>query len=183
MFDRGLHKGFHRHGRRKSGPLQAIGPSTRAKPIPAWRSIPQPTISFDPTANIVITDARRRYLATAGAAESAKTADSAKTAGSAVTATTAGNATTTDNALSLGGIPASGYTRSDCASVSGQIKGFAYINGPAVSTSGLSAAGVGLPYNCSGGVVLALSPGEFEVETYDAKANSYYTGSFAILTP
>jgi hypothetical protein len=36
-------------------------------------------------------------------------------------------ALTADNALSLGGIPASGYTRSDCNSVTGQIKGFVLI--------------------------------------------------------
>ncbi len=72
------------------------------------------------------------------------------TAASANSATTAATAT---NALSLGGVPASGYTRSDCASISGQVKGFALINGAVVSHSGFSTAGVGLPYNCSGGAV------------------------------
>jgi hypothetical protein len=37
------------------------------------------------------------------------------------------SALTANNALALGGIPASGFTRSDCASTTGQIKGFAII--------------------------------------------------------
>jgi hypothetical protein len=79
-------------------------------------------------------------------ATSATTADSANTANSAATA---------NNALSLGGVPASEYTRSECGSISGAVKGFATVNGPAVSKGSLSTAGVGVPYNCSGGEVLA----------------------------
>jgi hypothetical protein len=99
---------------------------------------------------------------TANKATTAKTAEKATTATSASTAT---NAATAANALSLGGVPASGYTRSDCASVTGQVKGFARIEGPAVSKSGLSTAGVVLPYNCSGGSVLAeyLGGGAYKV--------------------
>jgi hypothetical protein len=105
---------------------------------------------------------------TANKATTAKTAERATTATSAekaTTATSATNATTATNALSLGGVPASGYTRSDCASVTGQVKGFARIEGPAVSNAGLSAAGVVLPYNCSGGAVLAeyLGGGAYKV--------------------
>jgi hypothetical protein len=162
---------------------------------------------------------------TAEKATSAATADKANSAAMATNANSATTAATATNALSLGGIPASGYTRSDCASITGQVKGFALINGPAVSHSEFSTAGVGLPYNCSGGpveilgrgggayyvtfvgspVILAVAsstdtegagplragtvsvrayaPGKFEVETYDSKSNSYYEGSFSIITP
>jgi hypothetical protein len=62
---------------------------------------------------------------------------------SAETALTAGDA------LSLGGIPASGYTRSDCASTTGQIKGFVLIP----EKAGTSFEPAGVSYNCSGGAV------------------------------
>lgn len=70
------------------------------------------------------------------------------------------------NAEKLGGIAASGYTRNDCASLTGQIKGFARINNATVSTVALSTAGVEIPYNCSGQSVLArrTATGKYEVK-------------------
>jgi hypothetical protein len=66
------------------------------------------------------------------------------------------------NALALGGIPASGYTRNDCNSLTGQIKGFALV--PEV----LSSTFTNVPgaYNCSGQVVQArrIAEGEYEVK-------------------
>jgi hypothetical protein len=106
-------------------------------------------------------------------AKSADTAKSAETAKSAVTATSANSAKTAEsaataglanNSSSLGGVPASGYTRSGCGALTGQIKGFARINDAAVSTTGLSAAGVETPYNCSGAEVLAWRFGEGKYE-------------------
>lgn len=69
------------------------------------------------------------------------------------------------NASDLGGIPASGYTQKACGPLTGQIKGFARINDASVSTTGLSTAGVEVPYNCSGGTVLArrFTTGKYEV--------------------
>ncbi|HTA14354.1 MAG TPA: hypothetical protein VK781_05795 [Solirubrobacteraceae bacterium] len=61
---------------------------------------------------------------------------------------------TADNALALGGIPASGFTHSDCASTTGQIKGFALV--PAVPQGGWIR--VSPSYNCSGQAVEALEP-------------------------
>ncbi|HWW67450.1 MAG TPA: hypothetical protein VNY83_05655 [Solirubrobacterales bacterium] len=76
------------------------------------------------------------------------------------------SATNANNASQLGGIPASGYTRNDCGSLTGQIKGFARINNASVSTTTLSTAGVETPYNCSGKSVLArrFSTGKYEVK-------------------
>jgi hypothetical protein len=63
-------------------------------------------------------------------------------------------ALTADNALALGGIPASGFTRSDCASTTGQIKGFALV--PANPPEGFTR--VNPSYNCSGQAVEVLEP-------------------------
>lgn len=65
-------------------------------------------------------------------------------------------ALTADNALALGGIPASGFTRSDCASTTGQIKGFAIVpkNLPTTGTF----TPVSPSYNCSGQAVEAWQP-------------------------
>jgi hypothetical protein len=62
----------------------------------------------------------------------------------------------------LGGIPAAGYTRNDCNSTTGQIKGFAYVE-PLTLTS--SFTNISLGYNCSHESVEArkLGTGEFEV--------------------
>ena len=72
---------------------------------------------------------------------------SATNAQTATNATTATTALTANNALALGGTPASGFTRSDCASQTGQIKGFAIVpgNGPIGTSTKLN-----LAYNCSG---------------------------------
>jgi hypothetical protein len=75
------------------------------------------------------------------------------------------HALTADNALALGGVPASGFTRSDCASTTGQIKGFAEV--PAAPGGILESEKVSLAYNCSGQaveVVKGLGPGEYGVE-------------------
>jgi hypothetical protein len=72
----------------------------------------------------------------------------------AATADTATTALTADNTLALGGIPASGFTRSDCASTTGQIKGFALV--PAIPPFGWTR--VSPSYNCSGQAVEAIEP-------------------------
>jgi hypothetical protein len=60
-------------------------------------------------------------------------------------------ALTADNALALGGVPAAGFTRSDCASTTGQIKGFAIIPANVPPTDKWTP--VSPSYNCSGGGV------------------------------
>jgi hypothetical protein len=62
----------------------------------------------------------------------------------------------------LGGIPPSGYTHSDCASVTGQIKGFTRVlASPSFSSDFVDVGG----YNCSGQAVEAKRsfPGVYEV--------------------
>ena len=82
----------------------------------------------------------------------------------AETAVTASNALTANNALSLGGIPASEFTRRDCASLTGQIKGFATIQAGAEFPEEF----VTIPstYSCSGAAVEArrLTAGRYEVK-------------------
>jgi hypothetical protein len=73
----------------------------------------------------------------------------------ATSADTATNALTANNALALGGIPASGFTRSDCASTTGQIKGFALVPKELADTF----TPVQPSYNCSG---LAVEAAEAE---------------------
>ncbi|HZT83836.1 MAG TPA: hypothetical protein VE984_00245 [Gaiellaceae bacterium] len=97
-----------------------------------------------------------KHAKTANSATTAASATHATTADSATNATNATNATTAANATALGGISASGYTRRDCSSLTGQIKGFARINDAAVSTTSLSTAGVEAAYNCSGGSIRRL---------------------------
>ena len=72
----------------------------------------------------------------------------------ATTSDTATTALMADNALALGGIPASDFTRSDCASTTGQIKGFALVpkDLPDAFTP------VSPSYNCSGQTVEAAEP-------------------------
>jgi hypothetical protein len=61
-------------------------------------------------------------------------------------------ALTANNALALGGVPVSGFTRSDCASTTGQIKGFALVPKDLPNTF----TPVSPSYNCSGQAVEAL---------------------------
>lgn len=72
-------------------------------------------------------------------------------------------ALTANNALALGGVPASEFTRRDCASTTGQIKGFASV--PADAGFPSTFTPVSLSYNCSGGAVEAerVSTGLYEV--------------------
>jgi len=63
------------------------------------------------------------------------------------------------NARRLGGIPASGYTRSACGSLTGQQRGFARINASSTFSSTFTTNGVESPYNCSGGTVEARRTG------------------------
>ncbi|HXD55525.1 MAG TPA: hypothetical protein VN618_12270 [Solirubrobacteraceae bacterium] len=72
-------------------------------------------------------------------------------------------ALTASNALSLGGIPASDFTRRDCASLTGQIKGFATI--PAGAGHDEAFHPISPSYNCSGGAVEAryLAQGNYEI--------------------
>ena len=93
----------------------------------------------------------------------AKSADTAKAADSATTATTA------TNANALGGITATGFTRPDCTSQSGAVKGFARINASAGFSSTFTTTGVENPYNCSGGTVEARRLGA--VGTYEVRFN------------
>ena len=64
----------------------------------------------------------------------------------------AATAQTANNALALGGIPASGFTRSDCASTTGQIKGFALVQAEQPQTGPMFTP-VSPSYNCSGAEV------------------------------
>jgi hypothetical protein len=86
--------------------------------------------------------------ATAGLATNATNAANATHAASATSATSAASATTAANALSLGGIPSSGYTRSDCISTTGQVKGFALVAASAIFPATFTK--IPLSYNCSG---------------------------------
>jgi hypothetical protein len=72
----------------------------------------------------------------------------------ATSADSATTALTANNALALGGTPASGFTHSDCASTTGQIKGFAVV--PATPPDGWTR--VSPSYNCSGEPVEAIEP-------------------------
>ena len=72
----------------------------------------------------------------------------------ATTADTATTALTANDTLALGGTPASGFTHSDCASTTGQIKGFAVV--PATPPDGWTK--VSPSYNCSGEAVEAIEP-------------------------
>jgi hypothetical protein len=76
-----------------------------------------------------------------------------------------GHATSADsasNASTLGGIPPSGYTHSDCNSTTGQAKGLATV--PASGTFSSTFATIG-GYNCSGQAVQAkrINTGWYEV--------------------
>jgi hypothetical protein len=112
---------------------------------------------------------RLGQVPSSGYADRASSADSAAyatTADSAAFATTAGSATaagTAANALSLGGIAASGYTRDDCRSLTGQIKGWGVI--PASPTFPTSFVDLASAFNCSGQPVQArrLTAGGYEV--------------------
>ena len=100
-------------------------------------------------------------LSKLGKVNSAKKADTATNATNATNATTAATAT---NALSLGGIAASGYTRNDCSSITGQIKGFALV--PASTSFSSTLTDVAGAYNCSGQAVQArrIGLGDYEVK-------------------
>ena len=84
-------------------------------------------------------------------------------AGGASNAAHAESASTAGNALSLGEVPAADFTRSDCTSQTGQVKGFALIG----ASSGYPERFTGLAtaYNCSGAAVEArrIEAGEYEV--------------------
>lgn len=64
----------------------------------------------------------------------------------AINATNATNATTAANALSLGGIPADEFTRSDCSSETGQVKGY----GQVAAQAPFNYTEIEPAYNCSG---------------------------------
>jgi hypothetical protein len=100
----------------------------------------------------------------ADAATNATNATNAMNATNAISATDAMSAVTAGNADSLGGVSASGYTRNDCASTTGQIKGFAIV--PASASFSSSFVNLSISYNCSGEAVEAkrLSAGEYEVK-------------------
>jgi hypothetical protein len=87
---------------------------------------------------------------------------SATNAQTATNATTATTALTANNALALGGIPASGFTRSDCGSQTGQIKGFVEV--PASGSFPSTFTKVAIAYNCSGEAVEAKRNGEGEYQ-------------------
>jgi hypothetical protein len=100
---------------------------------------------------------------TAKTATSATTATNATNATNATTATDAASATTATNANALGGIAASGYTRNDCTSITGQIKGFATISASATFPDTFTGV---QGYNCSGQAIQAkrIGPGDYEVQ-------------------
>ena len=103
------------------------------------------------------------HVAFATNAQNATSATNATNATNATSATSATSATTATNATSLGGIAASGYTRNDCASLTGQVKGFATI--PASTTFPATFTGV-QGYSCSGQAIEAkrIGPGDYEVQ-------------------
>ena len=106
--------------------------------------------------------AKSATVAKAQTANSATTAGSATTATSALTAASASSADTAKNALTLDGLDASSFTHSDCASMTGQIKGFLTVPGSAsFSHSFVPVSG----YNCSGEAIEARrnSPGFYYV--------------------
>jgi hypothetical protein len=86
--------------------------------------------------------------------------------GSVSTANFAARAKAPDaaNAEALGGTPASGYTRSECGPLTGQVKGFATV--PASTSFSSTFVKVSGAYNCSGGAVEAkrLAEGEYVVK-------------------
>lgn len=124
------------------------------------------TTQTDPQKDLT---AVKSYLAhhAVPAARLAYNANLASVANSATNATNASNANNANNALSLGGIPASGYTRSDCSSLTGQVKGFMYLSeeafGPPISSTFVNASSA---YNCSGQAVQVrqISNGVYEVK-------------------
>ena len=87
----------------------------------------------------------------------------ALTAGNASNAVHAESATTAGNARALGEVPASAFTRSDCTSQTGQVKGFALVQASAGASEHF--APVTTAYNCSGAAVEArrIERGEYEV--------------------
>jgi hypothetical protein len=97
-------------------------------------------------------------------AANATHADAATNATNAISATDAMSAVNAGNADSLGGISASGYTRNDCSSTTGQIKGFAIV--PAAFNFSSTYVNLAVGYNCSGGAVEAkrISEGQYEVK-------------------
>jgi hypothetical protein len=80
------------------------------------------------------------------------------------TASTAGTSNNANNASALGGVPASGYTRTDCNAQTGAIKGWAAIPNAASTFSSTFVNVEG--YNCSGGAVqgVRLGVGVYEVK-------------------
>ncbi len=85
-------------------------------------------------------------------------------------ADTAGSAGAATNAAELGGLPASGYTHSDCTSETGQIKGFARVPASAAFPSTYTNVG---GYNCSGQAVQAkrIGAGWYEVRFLGSSSN------------
>jgi hypothetical protein len=84
----------------------------------------------------------------------------------AKTAESATKANTATNADKLGGIAATGFTRPDCTSQTGALKGFARIAATAGFSATFTTTGVENPYNCSGGTVEARrlpTAGTYEV--------------------
>ncbi len=84
-------------------------------------------------------------------------------AGNAANAAHAESSNTAGNALSLGEVPAADFTRSDCTSQTGQVKGFALV--PASSSFPERFTSLTTAYNCSGAAAEArrLETGEYEV--------------------
>ena len=109
--------------------------------------------------SLTTTDVKNDSLTNADIDNSGLTAQRANSAGTADTAT---------NANALGGVPASGYTRPDCASQTGALKGFARVVATAAFSGTFTTTGVANPYNCSGGTVEARRLG---VGTYEVRFN------------
>jgi hypothetical protein len=84
------------------------------------------------------------------------------------------HADSADNASQLGGVPASGYTRSDCDTRTGQLKGWARVIPNQVQPGGgFSTNGVEVSYNCSGAPVEArTTSGAIEVR-FDSSPVGY----------
>jgi hypothetical protein len=140
--------------------LAATSLANHKKPKPK----PKPKLTLNSTDKSFINSAiASGHVAFATSAQTASSATTATTATSATNATSAKSADTATNATSLGGVAASGYTRNDCASTTGQVKGFAIVEASAGFSGTLTGVG---GYNCSGQAVQAarIGPGEYEVK-------------------
>jgi len=121
------------------------------------------TKQINPTVIKSLETTDRKVFAQLAKSVPVASAISAGTAVSATSATHAETAGSAGNALSLGEVPASGYTRSECNSQTGQVKGFALV--PANGGFPQTFTTLATAYSCSGRGAEArrIGTGEYEV--------------------